>query len=201
MSRGTWYRWNKKATNEDFHRFSISGLKREKLIGRGIRCSSVWQWLRNGNVVSSIGYEINTLGNDPWLRVHYQNKRTGKDYDYKIKLVTTQPNYGGERWWFLCPAHGCNRRVGVLFLGQIFACRHCHNIAYATQNQAAYDRMCDRAFKIARQLGHEGNVIEGFYGSKPTGMHWKTYNRKMAEMNQLAEIGLAGAMARFGAIF
>jgi hypothetical protein len=23
--------------------------------------------------------------------------------DYKVRLVTTKPNYGGRRWWFICP--------------------------------------------------------------------------------------------------
>jgi hypothetical protein len=22
---------------------------------------------------------------------------------YKVQLVTTKPNYGGRRWWFICP--------------------------------------------------------------------------------------------------
>jgi hypothetical protein len=27
----------------------------------------------------------------------------GEPLDYKIRLVTTIPNYGGRRWWFICP--------------------------------------------------------------------------------------------------
>ena len=23
--------------------------------------------------------------------------------DYRVRLVTTEPTYGGCRWWFLCP--------------------------------------------------------------------------------------------------
>jgi hypothetical protein len=36
-----------------------------------------------------------------WLRLHY--RRNGEAVDYKVRLVTTKPNYGGRRWWFICP--------------------------------------------------------------------------------------------------
>jgi hypothetical protein len=39
--------------------------------------------------------------------------------DYKVKLVTTKPNYGGHRWWFICPIvrrdGGPPRRVAKLY--------------------------------------------------------------------------------------
>ena len=71
-------------------------------------------------------------------------------------------------------------------------------VVYTTQNQAGYDRLCDSAFKLASKLGHEGNVFDGFYGKKPKGMHWKTYARKVEEIENLKRRGMAGATARFG---
>ncbi len=199
---GQYCRYSSKSTNENFHRFSISRLKEFGLIGKPLITSGSWQWTCNDRVISSISYDIRTLYDEvPHLRVYYTNKNSGKDYDYKIYLTTTTPPYGGVRWWFKCPAANCGRRVGVLYLGSIFACRKCHNMAYASQRQQMYDRMNDKAFKIARQLGHDGNVIDGFWGKKPKGMHWKTYNRKVAFMNNAAAISLAGALSRFGNIF
>ena len=36
-----------------------------------------------------------------WLRLYY--RVNGQPVDYKVRLVTTKPNYGGLRWWFICP--------------------------------------------------------------------------------------------------
>jgi len=54
-----------------------------------------------------------------------------------VHLQTTQPNFGGVRWWFSCPrtvdGEECGRRVGKLYRtpeGQHFACRHCLDLAY-----------------------------------------------------------------------
>jgi len=55
----------------------------------------------------------------------------------RITLKGTIPNFGGIRWWFLCPLHNagttCNRRVKKLFLpprGQYFGCRNCFDLTY-----------------------------------------------------------------------
>ena len=44
----------------------------------------------------------------------------GEPLDYKIRLVTTIPNYGGRRWWFICPSSrddgGPPRRMAKLYL-------------------------------------------------------------------------------------
>ncbi|MFH1866577.1 MAG: hypothetical protein ABIJ81_00635 [Patescibacteria group bacterium] len=58
--------------------------------------------------------------------------------DFKIQLDTTHCNYGGQRYWFICPlikgGQYCGRRVGVIYLiGKYFGCRHCGEIAYQSQ--------------------------------------------------------------------
>ena len=53
-----------------------------------------------------------------WLRLTYT--ASGNPMDYRVGLVTTQPTYGGRRWWFLCPLvrndGGPPRRVAKLYL-------------------------------------------------------------------------------------
>lgn len=56
----------------------------------------------------------------------------------RIIITHTVPNYGGKRYWFICP--GCKRRVGVLYIiehGDIFKCRDCYNLIY--QSSATHD--------------------------------------------------------------
>jgi hypothetical protein len=57
--------------------------------------------------------------------------------DYRINLTTSCPNFGGSRWWFLCPlvvaGRACSRRVRKLYLppgGRHFGCRHCYSLTY-----------------------------------------------------------------------
>ncbi len=56
-----------------------------------------------------------------------ENENT-EELDYEIGLTTTPCNYGGFRWWFLCPK--CRKRVAKLYLWKYFYCRHCHNLTY-----------------------------------------------------------------------
>ena len=182
---GSWYRWNSKPTDEQYHALRISQLYQRGIILEGYVMRGTWQWRCNDQVISSIGYEAHLLreGN-PHLRVHYSANT--KPYDYSIPLTYTMPHYGGKRWWFICPAEQCGRRVSVLYLGNILACRQCWGLAYASQNKACYERQIDKAFKLATTLGLEGNIIDGFYGKKPKGIHWKTYHRKCAALEQAA---------------
>ena len=156
-----------------------------------------WQWTCDHEVISSIGYEIYTLDWHTWLRVHYTNTTSDEKQDYKITLTATSPNYGGKRWWFICPARGCGRRVGVLYMAKILACRHCYNLAYPSQNQQRHDYYTSKAFRLAEKLGHIGNVMDGFWGEKPKGMHHKTYERKVAELEHASKVGISCFVGKY----
>ncbi len=196
IGSGNRYRSGSKATEENFWRFSIATLKQFKVIGEKKWSSGSWRWLRFSEVRCSVGYELNTLQEPAWLRVQYSDKRSEKPYDYKIYLTTTEPHYGGTRWWFLCPAKACGKRVGVLYLGDIFACRHCRNLAYASQNEAPHFRLLSKAQAIHQQLGGDGVVDHRPY--KPKGMHWKTYWRKVQAMERVHDAALMEAALRLG---
>ncbi len=53
------------------------------------------------------------------------------DY-FPIKVTTTPCNYGGFRYWFICPQ--CGKRIGTLYrkpITTMYACRQCQNLTYA----------------------------------------------------------------------
>lgn len=154
MGSGSWRRCNTKRTNLDYPRMSTGDLN---IRGRGIAIchSGSWKCLRYGEVRASVRYEVDIFSKPLGVRVEYDDPASGDHRNYKIGLTTTQPRYGGMRWWFICPAQGCGRRVGVLYLSNVFACRHCLNIAYHSQNEP---RSC-RFWKN----------MEKFYGSIPAG--------------------------------
>jgi len=61
-----------------------------------------------------------------------------------VSLVSTPCQFGGRRWWFLCPqitnGKTCNKRVGILYLpdikGKTFGCRHCHKLRYISSKRS-----------------------------------------------------------------
>jgi hypothetical protein len=86
----------------------------------------------------------------PSLTLSYTigGKRTSEHRaEQVVPLQSTQPNFGGVRWWFSCPRlvddKECGRRVGKLYRlpeGRHFACRHCLNLTYEScQKSHRYD--------------------------------------------------------------
>jgi hypothetical protein len=50
----------------------------------------------------------------------------------RIPLSSTTCHGGGRRRWFVCP--GCGSRRAILYLGhELFRCRRCNGLAYASQ--------------------------------------------------------------------
>ena len=85
-------------------------------------------------------YVVDTLDLDePSLCLFYTLTRNAEAVSYSVRLATTTPNYGGIRWWFLCPLapnrSPCYRRVAKLYVppgGKYFGCRTCHDLTYTT---------------------------------------------------------------------
>ncbi len=83
----------------------------------------------------------------PCARLSCRMPPTGERLDYGVRMGSTQPHYGGRRWWFLCPAIEagctCERRVQKLYRPpgtKYFMCRHCWGLSYASQRKNAVGR-------------------------------------------------------------
>jgi hypothetical protein len=138
---GNWYRWRKKTTVEDCWTLDANQFMREGVFQVGEFRKLGWVWrLTNGPQQADLDYEVDATNLvRPWFRVSYRLIRTGEVLDYKISLTTSCPNYGGWRWWFLCPlsvgGRMCGRRVGKLYLppfGRYYGCRNCHDLTYTS---------------------------------------------------------------------
>ena len=130
----------------------------------------------------------------------YRNRSNGdewQDMHYPVYLAWSGCNYGGERAWWLCPAVGCGRRVAVLFGGNVYACRHCHQLAYQTQREQAHDRAGRRADTIRKRLGWAAGILNG-NGGKSKGMHWRTFERLQSTHDAHVNQALAGMSAKLG---
>lgn len=171
-------------------KLEISRLIKEDVISSegGWRAGS-WRWRYYGGDSTSVCYESNT--NDPhnmWLRLHYTHNSYYDDpqkMDYKIRLVTTRPNYGGKRLWFECPI--TYRRAAVLYSppgSKWFASRHAfRRCKYRSQGRSAKDRAIDKMWRLKSKLEDDGD-----YYLKPKGMHWKTFDRMLGDVERAEEV-------------
>ena len=183
-----------KDTTSDMHPLDIRRLQRDGLLTPGRAFG--WHWTVNGNEVASI--QMRTEADRVIL--NYRSRSNGGEWqpmEYPVYLEWTPCNLGGRRAWFLCPARGCGRRVAVLFGGSIFACRHCHKLAYQCQRETDDDRAMRRADTIRRRLGW-GAGIANPLGEKPKGMHWRTYTRLLHQYHAFALASWEGVSKRFG---
>ena len=117
-----------------------------------------------------------------------------------VELTWTPCNYGGKRPWFICPATGCGRRVAVIYgAGRYFACRHCYDLTYASQQESIYERASRKSRNIIKRLG--GEPFDNLYPIKPKHMHWKTYNRLIDEAEYYEDMSWKLAERYFGNLF
>jgi len=135
-------------------------------------------WKRDGQALASINVRTNSSS----LTLNYRHRRAGdwENKEYPVRLEWTNCAFGGRRAWFLFPAQGCGRRVAILYSGSVFACRHCYQLAYASQRENEGDRAIRRADSIREQLGWITGIANP-NGDKPKGMHWVTFERLTAK--------------------
>jgi hypothetical protein len=75
----------------------------------------------------------------------------------------TACHLSGRRPWFVCSVSSngryCGRRVAVLYgAGELFACRNCHGLAYASQQESPRFRSISRSREIRVRLGGTPNL-------------------------------------------
>lgn len=139
-------RYSFRDTVEDCKAVSIFWLNRNDYLC-GYRSGSI-RWTRAGQETGSIGIEVSIENYEGSIRFQYTqtDRHSGEktSLDYNVTLVSTQCNFGGKRWWFICPLGNCGRRVGVLYLGggKYFGCRHCYDLTYEScKDSHKFDRL------------------------------------------------------------
>jgi hypothetical protein len=200
MPRGVYYRVDSKAkkdTVEDGLTLSISTFRkgiREIIEGRAGGWTGISNWSNTvtGARIATIGYSVRESSGVPVVWLDY--KKGDEPLTYPVYLTSVCPNYGGRRWYFICPLAGCGRRVACLYLApgaRYFGCRQCCNLTYQSTREALSDRVDSRLYKVRRRMRAEGEVTGGILDPIPPRrryMHLKTYGRLMREYYNLLDL-------------
>lgn len=146
------YFYNRKPTAEASCDLSIFWLRKLGMLSSGQTIDGTsWTNSMTGKT-TTVSFLIDVT-NEPFMILMYTlTDRDGNKTkcDQKVWLTTTPCNFGGKRYWFLCPI--CYYRVGVLYLprGDVrFACRHCNDITYDSRNRC-----------IVGEYGHTSRQID-----------------------------------------
>ena len=189
---GQYYRGSTRTTCEEVKRIDIRYLRKHGLLQPN-RVGSL-SWNIGGEPTGSIKYVMleNEMILDFKARGYWDED--WESVEQRIWFDSTPCHYGGLRKWFICPQ--CDTRVAVLYhVNQLFLCRHCYNLPYASQGEDHTDRMQRRVDKIVRKFGPESLEDDFYY--KPKGMHWKTFERLISTENRLQEAIERGLLFKF----
>jgi hypothetical protein len=162
-----------RGVTSSYLQLDIRPWQRERRITTGQ--SFEWQWLQDNQVIASIYVHPNP-NRFIFEYCRCDGERVQESFRYLVSVAWTTCNYGGRRAWFICPVSGCGKRVAILYLNGVFACRKCCQLVYDSQRRTAWERALTRAQRIRMSLGADGNLSEPF-PARPRGMHWRTYDR------------------------
>jgi hypothetical protein len=112
-----------------------------------------------------------------------------KSIEQRVPITWTQCHLGGCRPWFICSAltngRYCGRRVALLYgAGELFACRSCYQLTYASQQEHPMFRNIRRAQKIRMRLGGSPDPCSPV-PERPRRMWRRTYERHCAALARL----------------
>jgi len=175
------YYWDKKDTVENCTSISTSFL-RENGYFDGFRSGWIVWSNSSGEETASMIVTASTSDAKSHLRLSYtmtdRNTREKMDFDYEVQLETTPCNYGGIRWWFICPLNRngihCGRRVAKLYLApgaDYYGCRHCYDLSYNSRNRSRRGLFGQLGYilKAHWQIGQlRGQIKRHFYAGEPT---------------------------------
>src|SRR5690348_16559750 len=121
-------RKSQRASVEDGLTLSLPKLLRDGAICLDRRGQGALRFRMAGERVASVGYRYDlTDPHHAWLKLRYHRSLPSGHWlkvEQRVPLVFTEPNYGGRRWWMVCPYGG--HRVLKLYLppgGDTFASR------------------------------------------------------------------------------
>mgnify|MGYP001137685933 CR=1 FL=1 len=181
-------------------RIDLAWMMRQGLAREGRNIPGTLNWTCRGSPSGSIGYRaiIDEAGRERLELDYTQGK--GDDAEQVTQTIAirfTEPNYGGKRWWMICPYR--NIRVGLLYFppgGGRFASRAAWQLGDQSQRDGPRDKPFERLFRLQKKLGSEPGW--GNYPRRPKGIWRRTYERHLEAYYDLDNECSAEMMAVMG---
>jgi hypothetical protein len=173
----------------------IRRIAREGLLRKGQVATFTWgqeQEVRCNLRLSVTGYFVD-------VSAQWRGGGSWHSADYQLEIEWLPCRFGGVRPLWVCPVRSCACRAAILYGRGAFACRRCMRLAYRSQREGDWTRAVRRADKIRTRLGWGPGIAFG-PGSKPKGMHWKTFLRLTGEYELAASLALQGLEERLATI-
>ncbi len=161
---GSGYQGLKKSTVEETLTLSISILMQKRALVPGSLCRGVWAWSYPGeDPYGRVSY-VSDMRSPEYANLRLIYHANGEPVDYVIWLDWTTPQFGGRRWWFLCPLKrndgGPPRRVAKLHLppgGRYFGSRQAYDLTYTSCQESGKHEALFAS--LARELGTDIGTI------------------------------------------
>jgi hypothetical protein len=140
---GRWQLYDKRQTVEDCSILDIGVLNEFRLFSYGFATDTIPFTNALGQIIDSVHVTIETSIPEPYVILRFGGGH-GRDIEQTISLKTTEPHFGGVRWWFCC---ACGNRVGKLYrvaYGRYFRCRGCNDLTYTSCQKSHVKTMWER---------------------------------------------------------
>ena len=175
VGSGNYIRLGGRPTVEEQRRVDVRFMHQQGWLYSG--CKGFLTWTCNGEKSGSVMFEVKSKH----FILSFRYREVGGSWEsveQRIPFDSTPCNYGGWRYWFLCP--GCGRRVALLCgAGRFFQCRHCYKLTYGSKLESKADQRLRKAQKLREKLGVKPGAPVIF---KPKNMHQKTFDKLEREL-------------------
>lgn len=143
-------------------------------------------------------------GSLPVVRLQFRfdhcNRDTGDQTQF-VHVTSSPCQFGGRRWWWICPRTG--KRVVKLYLpngGIHFWSREAYGLGFQSTRETPIDRAHRRAARLYRKLGDYYNGPSSEWPAKPKGMHWQTYDGICEQISAVEQFIDHGFVMRVSAL-
>ncbi len=174
-------------TADASRRIDLAWMIRNGMARPGYEKSGILRWNRGGEPSGSISYraDMRELGCERLILDYTRGEGDEREeVEQSIRITFSEPNFGGKRWWMLCPYRG--HRAGKLYLppgGDRFASRKAWRLGYQSQRISQRDRPFEALNRLQKRLGCPQGWEQRI--KRPKGMHRQTYGRLLDEYEYL----------------
>lgn len=138
-----------------------------------------------------VAFRIERRDGQAFAMLAHQGRRVTRDgggaQRYRVEMAATPMRFGGVRWWWRCPFYGELTPYLYLPLGAVqFRSRRAYRLPYTSQRSSPMERARRKLRRECVKLGGTTDLTAPL-PDKPKWMRWATYDRKIAELEPLAE--------------